>query len=83
MFVQRCNMQQLDRWTKRNPPFPKKCDLGIAKNYQGITLISIAEKIYNSLLRNRIKPKIEKILMKNQNGFGRNQSTTSQMLTIH
>ena len=63
-------------------PFPKKGDLGLAKNYQGITLTSIAAKIYNSLLRNRIEPKIDNILRKNQNGFRRNRSTTSQILTI-
>ena len=57
-------------------------DLGIAKNYQRITLTSIAAKIYNALQRNRIEPKIEKILRKNQNGFRRNKSTTSQFLTI-
>ena len=63
-------------------PFPKKGDLGLAKNYQGITLTSIAAKIYNALLRNRIEPKIDNILRKNQNGFRRNRSTTSQILTI-
>ena len=31
-------------------PFPKKGDLGSAKNYRGITLTSIAAKIYNILL---------------------------------
>ena len=54
----------------------------IAKNYRGITLTSIAAKIYNALLRNRIEPKIDNILRKNQNGFRRNRSTTSQILTI-
>ena len=39
-------------------------------------------KIYNALLRNRIEPKIDNILRKNQNGFRRNRSTTSQILTI-
>ena len=63
-------------------PFPKKGDLGLAKNYRGITLTSIAPKIYNTLLRNRIEPKIDNILRKNQNGFRRNRSTTSQILTI-
>ena len=62
--------------------FPKKGDLGLAKNYRGITLTSIAAKIYNALLRNRIEPKIDNILRKNQNGFRRNRSTTSQILTI-
>ena len=63
-------------------PFPKKGDHGLAKNYRGITLTSIAAKIYNALLRNRIEPEIDNILTKNQNGFRRNKSTTSQILTI-
>ena len=63
-------------------PFPKKGDLGLAKNYRGITLTSIAAKIYNALLQNRIEPKIDNILRKNQNGFWRNRSMTSQILTI-
>ena len=63
-------------------PFAKKSDLGLAKNYRGITLTSIAAKIYNALLRNRIEPKIDNILRKNQNGFWRNRSTTSKILTI-
>ena len=39
-------------------------------------------KIYNALLSNRIEPKIGNTLRKNQNGFRRNRSTTSQILTI-
>ena len=62
-------------------PFPKKGDLGLA-NYRGITLTSIAAKIYNALQRKRIEPKIENIFRKNQNGFRRNRSTMSQILTI-
>ena len=42
----------------------------------------MAAKVYNALIRNSIEPKIEKILRKNQNGFRRNRSTTSQILTI-
>ena len=45
-------------------PFPKKGDLGIASNYRGITLTPIAAKIYNTMLLNRIQPKIEKVLRK-------------------
>ena len=45
--------------------FPKKGDLGLAKNYQSITLTSIAAKIYNALLRNHIEPKIDNIFRKN------------------
>ena len=62
-------------------PFPKKGDIRLTKNYRGITLTSIAAKIYNALLRNRIEPKIDNILRKNQNGFRSNRSTTSQILT--
>ena len=62
--------------------FPKKSDLGLAKNYRGIRLTSIAAKIYNALLWNRIEPKIYNTLRKNQTGFQRNRSTTSQVLTI-
>ena len=65
-----------------HPPFPEKSDLGMAENYRGITLTSIAGKIYNALLRNRIEPKIENILRKNQNDLRRNGSTTWQILTI-
>ena len=77
------NQNIIDRWTKGCIlPLPNKGDLGIAKNYCGITLTSIATKIYNALLRNRIAPKTGKILRKNQNGFRRNRPTTSQILTI-
>ena len=86
MLLQHCNAvynQNTDRWTKGCIlPFPKKGDLRITKNYRGITLTSIAAKIYKALLRNHIEPKIEKILRKNQNGFRRNRFTISQILTI-
>ena len=77
------NQNPIDRWMKGCILlFPKKGDLGLVKNYRGITLTSIAAKIYNALLRNSIVPQIDKILRKNQNDFRRNRSTTSQILTI-
>ena len=77
------NQNPKDRWMKGCIlPFPKKGGLGLAKNYRGRTLTSIAAKIYNALLRNHIEPKIDNILRKNQNGFRRNRSPTSQILTI-
>ena len=87
ILLRQCNavysQNRIERWMKGCIlPFPKKGDLGLAKNYWGITLTSIAAKIYNALLRNRIEPKIDNILRKNQNGFRRNSSTTSQILTI-
>ena len=75
------NQNTIDRWSKGCILlFSKNGDLGIAKNYRGITLTSIAA--YNAVLRNCIEPKIEKIHWKNQNVFRRNRSTTSQILTI-
>ena len=77
------NQNPIDRWMNVCIlPFLKKADLGLAKNYRGITLTSIAAKIYNTQLRNRIEPKIDNILRKNQNGFRRNRSMTSHILTI-
>ena len=76
------NQNPIDRWMKRCIlPFPKKGDLGLVKNYRGITLTSITAKIYNALLRNRIELKIDNILRKNQNDFRRNRFTISQILT--
>ena len=77
------NQNIIDRWTKGCIlPFSKKSDLRRAKNYRGVPLTSIAAKIYNALLLNRIEPGIEKIPWKNQNGFRRNRSMISQILTI-
>ena len=80
ILLRQCNavysQNRIERWMKGCIlPFPKKGDLELA-------LTSIAAKIYNALLRNRIEPKIDNILRKNQNGFRRNRSTTSQILTI-
>ena len=64
------NQNTIDRWAKGCIlPFPKKSNFGLAKNYQYITLTSIAAKIYNALLRNRIKPKIDNMLKKTKMAF--------------
>ena len=55
------NQNPIDRWMKGA--------LRLAKNYRGITLTSIAAKIYNALLWNRIEPKIDTIHRKSQNGI--------------
>ena len=82
ILLQHCktvhNQNTIDKWTKGCIlPFPKKGDIGSAKNYRGITITFIAAKIYNALICNHIEPKIEKIFKKNQNGFRRNRSTKS------
>ena len=60
-------------------PFSNKADFGITKNYRGITLTYRAAEIYKALLRNHIELEIKKILWKNQDGFRKNRSTSSQI----
>ena len=43
-------------------------------NYRGISLMSIAAKVYNRVLFNRIRDPIDKILRKNQAGFRKGRS---------
>ena len=63
-------------------PVPKKGDLTLVTNYRGISLMPIAAKIYNKLLLNRLLPKVEPLLRKNQNGFRAGRSTLSQILAL-
>ena len=62
--------------------FQKKEDLSKVENYRDITIACIAAKIYNTLLRNRIQPKIDIVLRSNQNGFRLSRSTMGQVLTV-
>ena len=53
ILLRHCNaiydQNPIDRWMKGCIlPFPKMGDLRLAKNYRGITLTSIAAKIYNA-----------------------------------
>ena len=57
----------------------RKVTIGIAKNYRNITLTSKVVKIYNALLLNQMEPASEKVLRRNQNGFWKYRSTTSQI----
>ena len=87
ILLQSCNavynQSLINKWTEGCIlPFPKKGDLGLAVNYRGITLTSTAAKIYNAMLLNRLQPEVDKVLRKNQNGFRKNRSTVSQILTV-
>ena len=61
---------------------PKSGDLTLPTNYRGISLLSIAAKIYNKLILNCLRPALEPILRKNQNGFRPGRSTLGQILTL-
>ncbi len=72
-----------DEWTTASIiPLPKKGDLKDPNNYRGISLTSIAGKIFNKLLLNRIYPFIDPLLRPNQNGFRKGRSTLPQILAI-
>ena len=77
------NQDPINRWREGCLlPILKKGNLVITKNYRGITLTAIAAKIYNLMLLNRTRPKLDRVLRKNQNGSGINLSTSGQKLTI-
>ena len=63
-------------------PFPMEGDLEVENNYRGITITTVVDKVDNAWLLNFLRLEISKILRKNHEGFQRNRSTTSQILTI-
>ena len=87
-LLQLCNLALdenvcTNHWLKSNIiPVPKKGDLTLATNYRGISLLPIAAKIYNKLLLNRIRPHVDPLLRKNQNGFRSGRSTLTQILAL-
>ena len=60
-------------------PLPKKRDLSLMTNYRGISLMSIAAKMYNKILLNRIRPQVDPLLRKNQAGFRPGRSSAQQI----
>ena len=73
----------IDIWNKGCIiPLPKKGDLSSTNNYRDITLTYIAAKIYNLMLLHRIRPTVDIILRKNQNGFRTNRSIYGKILTV-
>lgn len=63
-------------------PLAKKGDLTLMTNYRGISLMSMATKVYNKILLNRIREPIDRILRPNQAGFRRGRSCTDQVHII-
>ena len=61
---------------------PKKGDLSLVNNYMGISLMTIAAKLYKTMILNRLVPFVEPLLRKNQNGFRRVHTTLSQILCL-
>ena len=71
------------QWTSSNiKPLPKSGDLSDVNNYRGISLSSIASKITNKMILNRIQPTVDKLLRNNQNGFRPGRGTIAHILAI-
>ena len=74
------NLTPPDQWiTSVIVPLPKKGDLSLMTNYRGISLLSIAAKVYNNILLNRIRDEVDPILRKNQAGFRPGRSCAQQI----
>ena len=69
-----------DQWiTNVIIPLPKKGDLSLMTNYRGISLMSIAAKVYNRILLDRIRPHVDPMLRNNQAGFRPGRSCAQQI----
>ena len=72
-----------EQWEVNNIiPLPKKGDLGITGNYRGIALSALITKIINRMILNRIRPALDPLLRKNQNGFRPGRTTIGQILAL-
>ena len=73
------NLTPPDQWiTSVIVPLPKKGVLRLMTNYRGISLLSIAAKVYNKILLNRIRDEVDPIPRKNQAGFRQGRSCAQQ-----
>ena len=77
------NRRKPSQWSILNiVPIPKSGDLSQAGNYRGISLSSLVAKTYNRMILNRIRPKLDKHLRTNQNGFRVGRSTVGHILAL-
>ena len=65
-----------------HPPLPYEGGPRISQELPRYNIYIHRSQNLQYQLRNHIEPKIDNILRKDQNGFQRNRSTTSQILTI-
>ena len=63
-------------------PVLKKDDATICSNYRGISLLTIAYRILSSVLCERLKPFVNKLIGSYQSGFRPGKSTIDQIFTL-
>jgi hypothetical protein len=61
---------------------PKKGDLSLCNNWQGITLLAVISKIFNKTIFERIMYALENNFCNKQAGFHPNRSCTDQINTL-
>lgn len=60
----------------------KKGDKHDCSNYRGISILNVAYKVYSTILKRKLQPIAEKILLEEQCGFRRGRSTIDAIFTI-
>ena len=64
-----------DIWTKLSITLPKKGNLQHYSNYRTISLISNASKVKLKIIKNRLKPQDDRIIVEEHTGFMKDRST--------
>src|SRR5664279_4199047 len=63
-------------------PIFKKKDKTVCDNYRGISLLCHAEKVFASVVLQRIRKRTDEILTESQAGFRRGRSTIDQLFSL-
>ena len=72
-----------EQWSKSAiKPIPKKLSASLVSDHRGISLNTIASKLYNKMLLNRIQPHVDPLLSWTQCGFRKSRSTLSNILAL-
>ena len=72
-----------DQWSKSAiKPIPKKLSASLISDHRGISLNTIASKLYNKMLLNRIQTHVDPLLSWTQCGFRKSRSTLSNILAL-
>lgn len=88
LILELCNKALRDgntptQWSEMNiVPVPMSGPLNKVENYRGISMCPIITKILNKLILFRMRPAIEPILRKNQNGFRPERGTVAHILAL-
>ena len=76
-------MQQRHGWNLELNQYLQKMQRRICGNYNGITLINSAYKLYSSLINKKISKISENLLQEEQNGFRRGHSCIDSVFIIN